>query len=96
MGQALANAFVSHLAVAPDEPDALIALRAGLRGLAAQRQIELLTLGFAANDSRLATIRRNFRVREYHSRLYVVRWPRTGGAARELDARILAPETALL
>ncbi len=96
VGQALANAFVSHLAVAPDEPDALIALLAGLRGLAAQRQIELLTLGFAANDPRLDTVRRNFRLREYHSRLYIVRWPRTGGAASELDARILAPETALL
>jgi len=96
VGQTLANAFVSHLKVAPDEPDALIALTTELRTLAAQRQIEILTLGFAANDSRLATIRRSFRVREYHSRLYIVRWPETGGAARDLDARILAPETALL
>jgi hypothetical protein len=96
VGQTLANAFVSHLNVAPDEPDALIALTAELRSLAAQRQIAMLTMGFAANDSRLATIRRSFRVREYHSRLYLVRWPGTGGAARDLDARILAPETALL
>jgi hypothetical protein len=96
VGQTLANAFVSHLNVAPDEPDALIALTAELRSLAAQRQIEILTLGFAANDSRLATIRQSFRVREYHSRLYVVRWPEIGGAAGDLDARIFAPETALL
>jgi hypothetical protein len=96
VGQTLANAFVSHLNVAPDEPDALIALTAELRRLAAQRQIEILTLGFAANDSRLATIRGSFRIREYHSRFYVVRWPKIGGAARDLDARILAPETALL
>jgi hypothetical protein len=96
VGQTLANAFVSHLNVAPDEPDALIALTAELRSLAAQRQIEILTLGFAANDSRLATIRQSFRVREYHSRLYVVRWPEIGGAAGDLDGRILAPETASL
>jgi hypothetical protein len=96
VGQTLANAFVSHLSVAPDEPDAFVDLANELRNLAAQRQIEILTLGFAANDSRLATMRRSFRVREYHSRLYIVRWPETGGAARNLDARILAPETALL
>ncbi|MGP8200778.1 MAG: hypothetical protein ACLQU4_14885 [Limisphaerales bacterium] len=96
VGQTLANVFVSHLSVAPDESDALIALTAELRSLAAQRQIELLTFGFAANDPRLATLRRSFRVREYHTRLYVVRWPGTGGTAGDLDARILAPETALL
>ena len=96
VGQTLANAFVSHLSVAPDEPDALINLLAWLRDLAAQRRIELLTLGFAANDPRLATVRHSFRSREYRSRLYLVRWPEIGGAAGELDARILAPETALL
>jgi len=96
VGEALANAFVSHLTVAPDEHDALIALLAELRGLAKQRGIELLTLGFAANDPFLTTVRRDFRLREYHSRFYIVRWPETGGAASQLDSRILAPETALL
>jgi hypothetical protein len=95
-GQTLAHAFVSLLAVAPHKPEALIALLNGLRGLAVQRQIELLTLGFDVNDPRLHTVRRNFRFREYRSRLYMVHWPGMGGAASELDARILAPETALL
>jgi hypothetical protein len=96
VGHTLAHAFVSHLGVAPDETDTLIDLLAELRSLAARRGIELLTLGFAANDLCLATVRRNFRFREYRSRLYMVRWPGIGGAARELDARVLAPETALL
>jgi hypothetical protein len=96
VGRTLAGAFASHLAVAPDEPDALVTLLAELLGLAAQRRIELLTLGFAANDPRLAAVRGSFRFREYRSRLYIVRWPETGGAAGELDGRILAPETALL
>jgi hypothetical protein len=56
----------------------------------------LLTLGFASNDPRLASIRRHFRCREYVSRLYVVSWPGIGGTARELDDRPLAPEVALL
>jgi hypothetical protein len=93
VGGTVANAFVSHLAAAADEQIRLIA---ELRRMAAQRRIELLTLGFAANDPRLATLRSHVRCREYRSRLYVVRWPEIGGAARELDDRFLAPEVALL
>jgi hypothetical protein len=67
-----------------------------LANSARRRKIELLTLGFASNDPRLQIIRRNFRCREYLSRLYVVSWPGIGGTARELDDRPLAPEVALL
>ena len=96
VGEPLANALVSHLAVGPDDADSLIALVAELRRTAARRQLELLTFGFAANDPRLGTVRRNFRCREYHSRFYCVSWPNVGGAAHELDGRLLAPEVALL
>ncbi len=96
VGATLAQAFVSPLAVEPDNVGDLIALVAELRVRAAGRGIELLTLGLAANDPRLAALRRPFRGREYRSRLYVVRWPRLGGAARELDGRCLGPEVALL
>jgi hypothetical protein len=96
IGQTLANAFISHLAVAPDEPEMLPGLLEEFRQLAAQRGIDLLTLGFAAKDPQLAILRGRFRCREYHSRLYVVRWPEFGGSAGELDGRIPAPEVALL
>ena len=96
IGDVLRNAYVSHLTLNPNKPDLLPRLIVELRRVAAQRKIELLTLGFAANDPRLAVMRRNFRGREYHSRLYVVRWPDCGGAARELDQRVMAPEVALL
>jgi hypothetical protein len=96
IGKVLNNAFVSHLASESHEPDILVQLISALRGSAAQRGIELLTLGFAANDPRMAVLRRNFRGREYHSRLYVVCWPGCGGAARELDGRTIAPEVALI
>jgi hypothetical protein len=96
VGEVLRNAYVSHLAYDLNKPDLLLQLIANLCGVASQRGIELLTIGFAANDPRLALVRRNFRGREYHSRVYVVQWPDCGGAARELDQRVLAPEVALL
>jgi hypothetical protein len=94
IGGVLAKAFVSHL-VCRDE-SSLKELITDLFAAARQRGIELLTLGFAANDPRLEIIRRNFRGREYRSRLYIVRWPGLGGAVDELDDRVLAPEVALL
>jgi hypothetical protein len=96
VGSVLAHAFVSHLAVEPENPDALIALVAKLGMFAAERAIEFLTLGFAVNDPRLTLLRRKFNCREYHSRIYVVRWPKLGGSASELDGRCLGPEVALL
>ena len=96
VGSTLAHAFVSHLAVGQENSDALIALVAKLRMLAAQREIEFLTLGFAANDPHLTLLRRKFNCREYRSRIYVVRWPGLGSSARELDGRCLGPEVALL
>jgi hypothetical protein len=96
IGEVLRNGYVSHFAHDQSKPDMLLLLIAELRRVAAQRKVELLTLGFAANDPKLAVVRRSFRAREYHSRLYVVRWADCGGAARELDGRVLAPEVALL
>lgn len=96
VGKIVSNAFVAHLALTQNNPDKMIQLISALRGAAAQRGIELLTLGFAANDTRIAVIHKNFRGREYHSRLYVVRWPGCGGSAKDLDGRFIAPEVALL
>jgi len=95
-GSTLAHAFVSHLAVDPEHPDSLIALVARLRVCAAARGIEFLTLGFGAKDPRLGLLRRKFRCREYHSRIYVVSWPGIGSPASKLDGRCLGPEVALL
>jgi hypothetical protein len=96
IGDALSNAFVSHLIAEPDRPDALVVLVEKLRNVAASRGIETLAMGFSAEDSRLATLRQRFRLREYHSRIYAVHWPGCGGTAAELDGRLPAPEVALL
>ncbi len=96
VGATLSSAFVSMLAVEPENPEALLRLLTDLRDGAVQRGIELLTLGFAASDPRLECVRRHFRCHEYKSRLYVVRWPDCGGSARELDGRLFDPEVAML
>jgi hypothetical protein len=96
VGKVLSNAFVAHLAYSQDKPDTMIHLISALRWAAAQRGIELLTLGFAADDPRMALIRREFHGREYQSRLYAVRWPGCGGSAKDLNGRWAAPEVALL
>lgn len=96
IGDVVAGAFVSHLASRTDAARPLIDLIGTLRALANRRGIQLLTLGFAANDPRLATVRDRFRNREYRSRLYVVHWQGIGGSACALDGRISAPEVALL
>jgi hypothetical protein len=96
VGSTLAHAFLSHFAVAPERMDVLPELVVKLCALAAERRIEYLTLGFAANDPRLAMIRTRFKRREYRSRIYIVRWPNMGGAAGQLDHRVLQPELALL
>jgi hypothetical protein len=95
-GSTLAQAFISPLAVRPEPSGSLIALIAKMQAVARERRIEFLTLGFAANDPRLASLRSEFRGREYRSRIYTVRWPGMGGSARELDGRCLGPEVALL
>jgi len=95
-GARLNHAFASRVAVAPDRPDVLAALIQSLRTDAAAKTLAWLTLGFAANDPYLAVVRARFPCREYHSRIYVVRWPDLGGSASELDRRVLAPEVALL
>ncbi len=93
VGATLSNAFVTDVpAIEAALPDWL----ASLLHEAHERRIHFLTVGFAANDPRLKTVRRHFRAREYSSRLYIVGWPDCGGAARELDQGILAPEAALL
>jgi hypothetical protein len=96
VGTALASAFVSHLGIRTVEKNKVVELIGNLRTPAYQRGIEHLTLGFAANDPRLAQVRSRFACREYRSQLYVVHWPGVGSKACDLDGRSLAPEVALL
>ena len=81
VGAKLAHASVSHLALASDDPAAFGALMTALQAAAARKGVEWLSLGFAENDPRLALVREKSRRREYRSRIYSVRWPKSNGAA---------------
>jgi hypothetical protein len=96
VGATVAQAFVSHLAVDPKKPAAFITLIQKAMEVVAGQGIEFLTLGFGANDPRLALLRSKFRFRKYLSCIYLVRWRDLGASLDELDERCLGLETALL
>lgn len=96
VGETLSFAVLSHVAVARNDGNAFGDLVADLRRVAFARGIKLLSVGLAAGDPRLASLRKRIHFREYRTRIYVVRWPAIGAAASELDDRCLAPELALL
>jgi hypothetical protein len=95
-GETLAGTFVSHIAVDNNRAETFKALLAELLDQAEQRGIGIVTTGFAADDPRLALVRRSGCRREYRSRIYVVSWPGCGGTAADIAPGILAPEVALL
>lgn len=83
-GTALDQIFLSHFAVATDEPAARLALiEAGL-ALAHQRGARIALLGLAADDALLPAIRKRFGGLAYRSTIYIVHWPETAAAARDL------------
>jgi hypothetical protein len=94
-GAVLTHAFLSPLVVLPEAESLLPDLVAAHFPEAAQRGLDFLTVGFAADDSRLTTLRRRFRGRTYRSRLYRVGWP-DDPVAPALDNRLILPEVALL
>ena len=94
-GTVLAHAFLSPLALALDATDRLPDLVAELSARAARGGLEFLTLGFAANDPRLALLRARYRCRSYVSRIYRVIWPHDRDPL-SLDPRPLLPEIAFL
>jgi hypothetical protein len=95
IGSVLAHAMVSPLAAQADRPELPGLLIEELVSVAGNRGLDFVTLGFAANDPRLAAVRSRFACREYRSRLYSVHWPETAGAAG-LDGRLPWPEVSLL
>ncbi len=73
-------------------PGLLRALKAG----AARRRLDWMVLSRDARDPELATLRKLTRAREYHTRLYEVRWGELPNWTGEWGERFLRPEAALL
>src|SRR5688572_12067406 len=62
--------------------------------VAGQNGIDLLAIGFDRRAPALTRVAKSFRRRQYHSRIYAVRWK--SSPAVRLDDRLLMPEVALL
>ncbi|HVU27011.1 MAG TPA: hypothetical protein VHG71_04660 [Verrucomicrobiae bacterium] len=94
LGSTLAHGFLSPLVTASDDKESLLALVESSLHIAAERGMEFLSVGFVANDPRLAVIRNQFRCREYRNRFFQVRWPDSKRLA--LNNNLIFPEVALL
>jgi len=95
-GAALAQAFLSPLALVNGAGDLLPEFIGALLPLAAASGLEWLTLALPGGDARLTALRRRFSTRTWASRLYRVGWPdQPAFEFAATNARFL-PEVALL
>jgi len=99
-GQAVAQAFVSHVAVAALEESAapLGELLRQLLRCAPPRSLDYLCIGLDARDRRLAFLQSRFRCRKYTTRLYAVHLDEAGARlVGRLDPNaLIGPEVGLL
>jgi hypothetical protein len=93
-GSLLSHAFLSPLAFASGAEAALPDFVESFFRLAAQCDIEFLTLALPATDPRLPTLRQRFSTRTWRSRLYRVDW--SGQAPTEFIGAPFLPDVALL
>jgi hypothetical protein len=96
VGEVLAQAFLSHIAIDGDDPAVFDALLLAALRQAAERELQYVILGFSAGHPLYQPHRRRWRAREYASRLYVVHWPADAAAVEGLGKHPVHPETALL
>jgi len=92
----LAQAFLSPLAIDPGYAALLPDLITLCAPTATQCGVEFLTLGLAANDSRLPMLKKHFNSRVYQSRLYCVAWPDSPATSQDFASTHCLPEVALL
>lgn len=88
--------YLSHLAVANDEPEVMKALIKTVGANAHRRNYGLITLGLAEGHPLLPLVKRRFRHFEYHSLLCLVYWEDGAQAATSLNARPVHVELAML
>jgi hypothetical protein len=96
VGTSLAHAFLSHLAVAQDDPAVFAAVVEAALEQARSRGIDLAVVGVADGHPLAAPLKATFRGRLYRSTLYLVYWDDGSAAADALDARPMHVELALM
>jgi hypothetical protein len=96
IGEPLAFAYASHLAVDDDDPEVFESLLRALLGRAAERRLDYLVLGLCANNRLVRVVKSAFRARQYRSCVYLVYWPDGTEAAATVDSRPVHLEVATL
>jgi len=95
-GARLSHAFLSHVAVSPDDPEAAVALvRAACREAAGQG-LDYVMIGFAERNPLCRVVAGRFPCHRYTSVMYVVFWDDGRQAAENIDGRLAHPELAIL
>ena len=96
VGAELPHAYLSHLAVADEDPELLVALiRAALHRVSG-RGYAYLTLALADRHPLLGTLRRRFRHMAYRAVLFLVHFEDGADAMARLDDRVPHLELAIL
>ena len=95
-GEQIQSAFISHLSVAPNDEESLLALlrHAALR--AAEKGIDYLVVGFAKRNPLSQMVLKRFSCHQYESMMYVVYWDDGREIASTIDGRMPHPEVAIL
>lgn len=98
VGEALAIAFLSHIAVENDEPEFLLPLVSAARRLGRDRDLSGLVIGLSHRNRMTSPLKRAYRHRLYGSTLFAVQWPdrESIDAVAGLDGRVTHPELAVL
>jgi hypothetical protein len=95
-GSVLPHAFLSPLAFAGGSEAILPDFIEAVFPLAAQVDVEFLTVALPTTDSRLPTLRRRFTTRTWRSRLYRVAWPDRGPVEFGERGAAFLPDVAFL
>lgn len=95
-GTRLESAFLSHVAVHPDDEETLVTLIVSACKAALSRGLDYVMLAFAGRDACADVIGKHFPCHKYPSMIYVVYWEDGAAAAEQLDGRIPHPEVAIL
>lgn len=95
-GVRLESAFLSHVAIEPDDAETLVALVANACSEAVRRGIDYVMIAFAERNPMTGVLRKRFPCHSYVSMVYVVYWEDGEAAASALDGRMPHPEMAIL
>jgi hypothetical protein len=96
LSDAVPQGFLSHLAVAQDEPDRMLALVSAALDLAHRRGLAACSLGLASAHPFREHLLKRVRALEYRTLLYLVHWEEGAAAAAACDDRLPMPDIGLL